>query len=442
MDLTKLPQELVFHQKESIDDYDIDDDSSADGLLFNRTINYPFKVPFGWDKEKLVLAIFNEANFLSTIIIIDDRFYLHTHSWINYYEVKWGDDDIVSCIFGMVKYYLSNTTGLPNHALKGIDDLIDDYNRTKPSDVGIGFLFYKKTAKPSTLLTVEHFQTVDFTSELLKYNTFKGNVKWAQVTNNFKINDIIKLVQILGKDLHEKRVLLLVIFNDLNSDENEEFCNQEIYEMIQILILHLNTDGVLLTKNDLVNLYHENKKTEEEISQEYYQEEYDRIANSHNEVQKQLEEDFEKQKNQIEQFEKENSELKEQNSILEIKIKDEISKKIKLEAENVKLQERISLLENNRIETAPEEAFNCQTGLHCFTNKQMGIFIRAVSMITETPNPPAKTTLGEVVEKIAGYKAITVNQNMKGATSENDIKVVADAIKCKLPKLAAEVRKL
>ena len=189
MDLTKLPQELVFHRKESIDDFDIVDESSADGLLFNRTIYFPFKVPSGWDKEKLILAIFNEANFLSTIIIIDDRFYLHTHSWINYYEVKWGDDDIVSCIFGMVKYYLSNTADLPNHALKGIDDLIDDYNRMKPSDAGIGFLFYKKTPKPSRPLTIEHFQTIDFTSELLKYNTFKGKVKWAEVTNNFKIND-------------------------------------------------------------------------------------------------------------------------------------------------------------------------------------------------------------------------------------------------------------
>lgn len=34
------------------------------------------------------------------------------------------------------------------------------------------------------------------------------------------------------------------------------------------------------------------------------------------------------------------------------------------------------------------------------------------------------------------------HQNMKGATSENDKKVVADALESKLPKLAAKVRKL
>ena len=88
------------------------------------------------------------------------------------------------------------------------------------------------------------------------------------------------------------------------------------------------------------------------------------------------------------------------------------------------------------------EAFNTQTGFPCFTNRQMGIFLRAVAEITEAPNPPGKTTLKKKKKKIAGYKATTVNQNMKGATSENDKKVVADALDSKLPKLAAKVRKL
>lgn len=99
-------------------------------------------------------------------------------------------------------------------------------------------------------------------------------------------------------------------------------------------------------------------------------------------------------------------------------------------------------LEQQVEEKGPEQAFNTQTGLPCFTNKQMGIFVRAIADITEAPNPPGKTTLGEVIEHIAGYKETTVNQNMKGAPSENDKKVVAEAIKKRMPKLAAKVRKL
>ena len=72
----------------------------------------------------------------------------------------------------------------------------------------------------------------------------------------------------------------------------------------------------------------------------------------------------------------------------------------------------------------------------------MGIFLRAIGEMIETPNPPAKTQLGEVVEKIAGYKATTVNQNMKGPHRKADLEVVAMAIESKFPKLAAKVRKL
>lgn len=99
-------------------------------------------------------------------------------------------------------------------------------------------------------------------------------------------------------------------------------------------------------------------------------------------------------------------------------------------------------LDGDVIAKGSEYAFSDKTGLPCFTNKQMGIFLRAIAEITEAPNPPAKTTLGEVVEKIAGYKATTVNQNMKGATSESDKEIVAKAIESKLPNLAAKVRKL
>lgn len=88
-----------------------------------------------------------------------------------------------------------------------------------------------------------------------------------------------------------------------------------------------------------------------------------------------------------------------------------------------------------------EKAFNAQTGKPCFTSTQMGILLQAVSELTETP-PPGKTTLGDLVENIAGYSAITVNQNMKGAHRPADIKTIVNVLKGKLPNLAEKVKKL
>lgn len=115
--------------------------------------------------------------------------------------------------------------------------------------------------------------------------------------------------------------------------------------------------------------------------------------------------------------------------------------------EKQKLLEKITDLEKeleekgNKNNTIQEYAFNAQTGGSCLTSTQMGILMEGVSLLTEEP-VPGKTTLGEIVESISGYKATTVNQNLKGNHRAADKEAVAKAIESKLPNLAAKIRKL
>ena len=90
----------------------------------------------------------------------------------------------------------------------------------------------------------------------------------------------------------------------------------------------------------------------------------------------------------------------------------------------------------------PEKAFNAQTGLNCFTSRQMGILLTAVGRITEKETPPGKTTICKIVEKVSGYKSTTACSNMKGEMPQKNIEAVATAIESKFPNLAAEVRKV
>ena len=92
--------------------------------------------------------------------------------------------------------------------------------------------------------------------------------------------------------------------------------------------------------------------------------------------------------------------------------------------------------------TVMEQAFNAQTGLPCLTSRQMTILLTAVGRITEIDNPPGKTTLGDVVQRIAGYKAKTAIQNVKGMIPDEDKKIVAEILKSKFPRLASEVMKI
>lgn len=416
MNLTKLPQEIIYRSKISIDDFDIDDESSADGILYNRIIELPLTVPNGWDKEKLVLTMFNDAYYLTTIIIIDERFSLHTHSWIDYYDIQWNDNLIVSTIFGMVDYYLYNTTGLPYHALSSVDDLLKDYKRKIASGSG-AFISLEKITKPSQPLSCEQFQTEDICNTLLNYNTFKGYVKWGTIINNFEINDVIRIVRILGKNLKGQRFLLNNIFDDFDASEKRN--NIELYELMKILKDTLNNEGELLTKRKLL----EAQKMKQELSDEIFQQTYEQIENSI----------FEGHKHKYEQ---EISKLNEQVNLLSNE-KGTLEKKIQILLEELDQKKR----EESSFSLEPDKAFNAQTGSPCLTNTQMGILMLAVGMMTEQP-VPAKTTIGEVVENICGYKATSVNQNMKGAHREADKEAVAKAIESKFPNLAAKIRKL
>ena len=125
--------------------------------------------------------------------------------------------------------------------------------------------------------------------------------------------------------------------------------------------------------------------------------------------------------------------LEEENRSLKIQVE-------RLTDENKNVVERYESLKQ-QIENEPREAFNQQTDKKCLTSTQMGILMQAVGELTEQ-RPPGKTTLGNVVENIAGYCATTVNQNMKGIHREFDKKAVAEAIESKFPLLAEKVMKL
>lgn len=160
--------------------------------------------------------------------------------------------------------------------------------------------------------------------------------------------------------------------------------------------------------------------------------------------------------NEMEQLRKECDEWKAKYAVLENTLKtrtDELNKLHFMYEEETKRTVMVTSLEEeldrckkrceeleSKIE--PEKAFNAQTGTPCFTNRQMGILLTAVGRITEKENPPGKTTLGEIVEKIAGYKSTTAGTNMKGAIPKEDTEAVATAIENKFPNLATEVRKL
>lgn len=246
-------------------------------------------------------------------------------------------------------------------------------------------------------------------------------IDWGKATKNFNLVVIRNIVRNIGSNNREKKIIIHAIHDAEFSLENLGRIPFRVDMLLNYL--HIEYDrrrrmlgGKFDSSRAIINI---NSLTDKELVE--YLEKY---TLDRDEVEELIKNDQEDTKNFNDFF-----------GILWGDIK-------KLSEQVNQLQEEKATLEKQLEETIVEQAFNARTELPCFTNKQMGIFLRAIGEMIETPNPPAKTQLGEVVEKIAGYKATTVNQNMKGPHRKADLEVVAMAIESKFPKLAAKVRKL
>ena len=221
----------------------------------------------------------------------------------------------------------------------------------------------------------------------------KMDVDWKTLTNGFDY-DTVKAIINHWEKFEEQRAVIFMIYNSMV--RTNSLLGRTVHEVQPVV--------------DLIQLYRFEKGSERynmwlrhitENEERYKREEWERLQEENRSLKIQVERLTDEKKNVVERYES----LKQQ------------------------------------IENEPREAFNQQTDKKCLTSTQMGILMQAVGELTEQ-RPPGKTTLGNVVENIAGYCATTVNQNMKGIHREFDKKAVAEAIESKFPLLAEKVMKL
>lgn len=417
MNLTKLPKELVYRYKTSIDDFDIDDDSTVDGIVYSHLVSFPLIVPRGWDKEKLILTMFNDAYYLTNIIIIDNRILLHIHSWVEYFQNQWDDDQIVSAIFGVVEFYLRNTNDLPNHISLLLPKLLMEcYSCLDWKNRSI--ISFGKQLKPTQPLPSDHFQNVNINNELLRYHTFKGSVDWGAVTNNFEINEIVRVVSVLGKNVIDQRLLLNDIISIYNSSDQSK--DYDHYQMMNILKDTLDKEGILLTKKQLS----EKKKNNEELFEEISAKLFD-LGNAT------MYATFDKNgKPCVISNRSKHSRSTEENKEIEA---------LRMEIDKWKKAYENELKKNDCNE--PEYAFNGVTNNKCFTKAKMGLLIYTIASISDGPIP-VKKNLAPIISAITGFQQISVERAIAYAGfKKQDIDAVADLFQEAMPNFAAEIRK-
>ncbi|MBO5613493.1 MAG: hypothetical protein J5905_03205 [Prevotella sp.] len=238
----------------------------------------------------------------------------------------------------------------------------------------------------------------------------KSDIDWKVITHNFDF-DVVAMVIGLWKKYGDKRAVAMMMLRQMNVENLRGISVQDIQPVEDLLYGYKYEEG-----SKEFQLLTSRAHEEMDLLRREKLGIIDRLIKENYDLQQQVS--------------KLNEQLKKESALVEARTK-EVDKWQALYEEERKIAET----------TIQEVAFNGQTGKPCFTSRQMGIFLHAVSSFTEDTSP-GKTTLGNVVEKISGYSATTIQQNMKGSYRSADIEVVASALEEKLPKLAEKVRKM
>ncbi len=416
MNYSDLPRELIFENRRSLDDFSVDETESPNSLFFNQLMQINCLSPEYLETEKQILSIFNDAYYIVTLIYLEKRPVLR----LGYYRQVaryWPDHGVEPQREAIVLAMINEMLGLIREELPyqiiTFKEKLEHFLSTNHPDANLFFIVANELGTYSE----NEFLPREITSEVA------DKIDWVKLTENFNLETIKDLFDNLGQNANEKKVLIKAIYDAEDATGNLSQIPYAVDGLLDELYRKCDENN-----NGLISSYDPRRETLN----------IDKLM-----------QDVEV-RDEITSLQKEVNQLAGEKDTLEKEVlslcveKDNAMKQIQEshdEIENLRKERDDYKNKYEELSKEPEKAFNALTGLPCFTNRQMGILMTAVGNITETP-PPGKTTLGNIIERITGYKATTASGNMKGAIPYADTKVVADAIEEKFPNLAAEVKKL
>lgn len=207
MDFTDIPRELIYKERNSLEDFGVDLVFSFNGELYNF-LKFELYDNYGIKSyQKLVLWIFNEAYCQTTVILYDKnsdenmRCYIkHDFFSETFFDKKYRKyyricKDIV---YGLVYIFLerpSRNNPVVKSARIQLREYADNYMNLKS--------LVEEEKIPKEVI----FSPIVLDSILLK------NTDWKYVLNDFDEKYVHYIIESIGQSLSEKRLLIESIYN-------------------------------------------------------------------------------------------------------------------------------------------------------------------------------------------------------------------------------------
>lgn len=227
-----IPRELIYEEKNCIDEFGINDDTSLNHLIYDEwLLNLADLEPFKSGLSKRRLKVFNDAYYICTLILMHPT----NEEFTSYAYLRCS---LPSVVFPLVHFYISNVKdrGYSNSALlKNIEAGL----KSEENDSNLRNLI-KCTENIKVSIPSLQFAQRKLTPELL------ANIPWYKATGKFAKEDILKLMQYIPKDRLEWDLMLDAIKNaikeyeweynhDLDYVDDGQWCQDSPIDMTPII---------------------------------------------------------------------------------------------------------------------------------------------------------------------------------------------------------------
>lgn len=416
MDYTTISRQLIYKDREDIDEFPVDETDNTDFVtmesVFMEKLEARRFIKDSFNAPELILMIFNNARYITTLIHSENHPQHYLHKYLKIAEND--SQDIIMCNHAMpatmalVVNYLLHYSGDSFFGSKIVKAIIENFNDwdTKGASEGKQDFF--------DLL-------INRTSETDKYP------RWATDDGEFPRRDIKEVINDTDIDPH-------AIIGDLDYVIQETFgmySGEPEYPLIMKAIKALmenfeRTEQIHETTREMLDIaYQKLKKAYPHAGLKWKENASTPLQSGFDVCGLNVSLQSSKMLNPL--LDSEMEQLQGQIDDL----KEEVNQ---LAREKAALEKNIA--ENN----APEKAFTA-TGNECFTKAKMGLLIYTIASLTDGPTP-IKNRLVPIISTIGGWEEKSVNSEMKKAGfNQKDIDAVAKVFESVMPKFAIEIRK-
>lgn len=220
MDYLELPRELIYKERRSLEDF-AEENEDLELIIDKMISNYYFSSA---DGKIRVLRCFNTAYYLCTLILLCDK---HADwNFAKYCDIAYCNDNKnnVYQAFTLSLVYIFLTHTYYEVPCKKLIEKLNDFLSSRAHFLQIGdpFLndyFYSDVCNdlqknlPEDWLFSEEFKPRKI-DNVIYHDVDKHNSAWYKLTEYYRRKVVIKIVQSLGKDAGEKKILVDLIRRD------------------------------------------------------------------------------------------------------------------------------------------------------------------------------------------------------------------------------------